>query len=207
MEKDYYKILNVGKKAGQEEIKNAYRRFAFKYHPDKNPGNEEKAGEMFKDVQEAYYVIGDKKRRAQYDSFREGGASSRGGFADFAGFDFEDILRRAGTRTGKGGPFGDFGFDFSGGEDGIYTEYRYAPHKDIHAERDGYETETSASLGIPRELALTGGEAVFGYNGDKITLKIAPRTKNGQRMRLKKRGRRCPCCGHREDLIIRLDIR
>lgn len=63
-EKDYYKILGVDKNATKDEIKKAYRKLAKEYHPDKNPGNEEK----FKEVSEAYEVLSDDKKRAEYDN-------------------------------------------------------------------------------------------------------------------------------------------
>jgi len=66
MSKDYYKILNVERNSNEEEIKSAYRKLALKYHPDKNPGNNE-AVEKFKEISEAYSVIGDKDKRKQYD--------------------------------------------------------------------------------------------------------------------------------------------
>lgn len=86
--KDYYDILGVKKDASQEEIKKAYRRLARKYHPDLNPGNKS-AEQKFKEINEAYEVIGDPKKRAEYDQFGrvppfEGGE----GFEWFRPFDF-----------------------------------------------------------------------------------------------------------------------
>ena len=66
--KDYYQILGVRKSASADEIKKAYRNLAFKYHPDRNEGNKE-AEEKFKLVTEAYEVLGDEKKRADYDRF------------------------------------------------------------------------------------------------------------------------------------------
>lgn len=64
--KDYYKILGVDKKASQADIKKAYRALAKKYHPDKNKGDKA-AEEKFKDISEAYEVVGDEEKRKQYD--------------------------------------------------------------------------------------------------------------------------------------------
>ena len=66
--KDYYKILGVSENASERDIKSAYRRLAFRYHPDTNPGNEKEAEAKFKKINEAYCVLGDKVRRRQYDA-------------------------------------------------------------------------------------------------------------------------------------------
>lgn len=88
--KDYYKILGVEKNASEEEIKKAFRKLAHAHHPDKSGGNEAK----FKEASEAYAVLSDKKKRAQYDTFGQAGPNA-GGFQ--GGFNPQD-----------------FGFDFSG---------------------------------------------------------------------------------------------
>ena len=71
--KDYYKILGVPENASQAEIKKAFRKLAFQHHPDTNPGNEQAAAERFKEINEAYGVLGDENRRRQYDLARKGG--------------------------------------------------------------------------------------------------------------------------------------
>ncbi len=70
--KDYYKILGVPENASQAEIKKAFRKLAFQHHPDTNPGNEHEAAERFKEINEAYGVLGDENRRRQYDLARQG---------------------------------------------------------------------------------------------------------------------------------------
>lgn len=121
MGKDYYKILSVESNAPQEEIKKAYRRLAHKHHPDKQGGNEAR----FKEINEAYYVLGEEKRRREYDRYGQvfsgqGGPSSEAG----AGFDFESVWRNfnAGASGGTAGDFSDIFsdiFGFAGGRSGM----------------------------------------------------------------------------------------
>ncbi|MBF0274495.1 MAG: DnaJ domain-containing protein [Nitrospinae bacterium] len=96
--KDYYKTLGVRKDATQDEIKKVYREAAKKYHPDKNTGNSY-AEKKFKEISEAYAVIGDKKKRSEYDTFGSmgfGSSNVRWSSSDsngFGGFDFNDIFK------------------------------------------------------------------------------------------------------------------
>src|SRR2546422_3236349 len=77
MPRDYYDVLGVKRDASEEEIKRAYRNLARKYHPDRNPGDKQ-AETHFKEVQDAYDILSDKNKRAQYDQF--GFAGPDGGF-------------------------------------------------------------------------------------------------------------------------------
>ncbi|HZS46701.1 MAG TPA: molecular chaperone DnaJ [Blastocatellia bacterium] len=102
--RDYYEILGVGRTCTDGELKSAYRKLAVKYHPDKNPGDQE-AEERFKEAAEAYSVLSNAEQRAKYDRFGHagvGGAAAAG--AGFGGFsNFEDIL---GDLFGFGDLFG-----------------------------------------------------------------------------------------------------
>lgn len=83
MAKDYYETLGVGRNASADEIKSAYRKLAKKYHPDlnKEPGAEQK----FKDVNEAYNILGDENKRSQYDQFGEAAFNDGGAARGFLG--------------------------------------------------------------------------------------------------------------------------
>ncbi|MEW5901038.1 MAG: molecular chaperone DnaJ [Acidobacteriota bacterium] len=105
--RDYYEVLGVRRNAPPEEIKQAYRQAALKYHPDRNPGNKE-AENIFKEAAEAYSVLSDPEKRSTYDRFGHEGLRGEG-FTGFSGFDasifgdFEDIL---GSFFGFGDLFG-----------------------------------------------------------------------------------------------------
>lgn len=89
--RDYYEVLEVSKNAGEDEIKKAYRKMALKYHPDRNKGNEE-AEAKFKEATEAYEVLRDPQKRAQYDKFGHEGVGGFEGFGRGAYTDFSDIF-------------------------------------------------------------------------------------------------------------------
>jgi len=106
MKRDYYEILGVARSASEDEIKKAYRKLALKYHPDKNPDSRAEAEERFKEISEAYQILCDPQRRAQYDRFGHAAFQQGGGFDFAAGFD--DILGDLfgdffGTGRGRGG--------------------------------------------------------------------------------------------------------
>jgi len=93
--KDYYRILGVPDNASEEDIKRAFRKLAFQCHPDKNPGNEKQAEEKFKEINEAYGVLGDKDKRRQYDLARKGQFVGAGYGTGYRGFEYsqQDIFR------------------------------------------------------------------------------------------------------------------
>ena len=98
--KDYYSILGVGKDASEEDIQKAFRELAHKYHPDKKDGDVNK----FKEVNEAYQVLSNQQKRAQYDAGFGPGINGNAGFRGFEGFDFGDID----FNFSGGGGFADF---------------------------------------------------------------------------------------------------
>ncbi len=182
--KDYYKILGVSKDTPAAEITKAYRRLAKKYHPDRNP-NDKTAEDKFKEVQEAYDVLGNATKKQQYDQMREGafagfGPGGFGGFGTGAGqgaqhFRFEDLSG-----------FGDLGDLFSslfgGGGRGPHARGGgfYGPMKgeDAHAE-----------IEIPFEQAISGGKTSFRVNTEEECSRCG-----GSGMEPSSNAKTCPSC-------------
>ena len=117
MAKNYYEILGVPKTASEADIKTAFRKLPQKYHPDKKGGDETK----FKEVSEAYAVLSDKKKRAEYDTYGKTFAGGGQGAGGFGGFDFRDFQNAGFGQSGQAFEFdlGDiFGEFFRGGRAG-----------------------------------------------------------------------------------------
>lgn len=142
--KDYYQILGVARNATTDDVKKAFRKLAHKYHPDKSSGNAEK----FKEASEAYSVLSDEKKRAEYDSygrtFSGGGQNAQGG-PDFGGFDFSSMGGEGFQDFDLGDIFGEF---FGGG-----TRERVPRGRDISVDIELPFSE--GVFGTERRILLT----------------------------------------------------
>ena len=148
MSKDYYKILGVDKGASAEEIKKSFRKLAHQHHPDKTGGDEAK----FKEINEAYQVLGDNDKRQKYDQFGSD-FESQGGFGGGAGW--EDFMRQA---RGGGGNFGDFQFNFGGFDMGDLFGFGGGRQQQSAGQDIQVDVELSfkdAAFGIEKEINLT----------------------------------------------------
>jgi curved DNA-binding protein len=187
--KDYYQVLGLKKGASSQEIKKAYRKLAIKYHPDKNPGNKE-AEEKFKEINEAYAVLSDSQKKAQYDQFGSTDFHRRFSQEDiFRGFDVGDTFKDMGFGTDDifSRIFGAGGFQqgpsFRGrkrrGEDftmDVHVSFREAAHgveKRVAFMRDGVREELSVKVpagisdGAKLRVAGKGGKGTGdGPSGD-----------------------------------------
>ncbi|MBU1086918.1 MAG: DnaJ domain-containing protein [Candidatus Omnitrophica bacterium] len=220
--KDYYLIMGVSENAASGEIKSAYRKLALKYHPDTCQGNKKKeCEEKFKEISAAYYVLGDEKRKKEYDDYRKGQYAFKSGpeagdFASQSGFDFEDLIRHfhnSGTRsnrqqekTNRYFSFDDLSDIFQGinlghqsQRSGNHNVYQFND-PDRQQKQD---TDIIAEINIPQNIAQRGGEVKIKLSDSRtINLKIAANTKNGQKLRLKGMGKMCHTCDHKGDLIV-----
>ena len=142
--RDYYEVLEVDKSASDADIKKAYRKLAKQYHPDMNPGNKE-AEAKFKEANEAYEVLSDSQKRAQYDQFGHAGFEQggfggfEGGFGDFGGFGdiFETIFGGSG---------------FGGGRTSSRT--RNGPQKGADLKSSADISFEEAAFGVEKELSI-----------------------------------------------------
>lgn len=200
--RDYYEVLGVGKSASKDDIKQAYRKLAMKFHPDMNKDNPKAAEEKFKEISEAYEVLIDDDKRARYDQYGHEGVSSSFGAG---GFDWSNFTHYGDISDIFGGT-GGFGF---GG--GIFDELfgRRSQRGPQEGRSLRYDIEVSiedAAKGIEREMRVPhtvtcdtcGGEGA--KPGD---FKTCPTCKGaGQVQRGQKRGytsfvtiTNCPTCG------------
>lgn len=145
--RDYYEVLGLQKGASDDEIKRAFRKMAMKYHPDKNPGDKE-AEEHFKEVNEAYSVLGDPDKKSKYDRFGHAGVDPNAGFGGagggFEGFGgFEDIFDMFG---------GMFGGNRGGGG---FQQRRNGPMKGRDLQHSMTITFEEAAFGVKKDVRLT----------------------------------------------------
>lgn len=158
MTKNYYDILGVDKKASKDDIKKAFRKLAHQYHPDKKGGDSEK----FKEVNEAYTVLSDDQKRAQYDMYGQTFASGNGNpGAGFSGNwqDFAENMRSAGFDF----DFGNSGFDAEGFDLGsIFGDFF-----------GGQRTKTKRGRDISIDIELSFEDAIFGAERNILLNKIS----------------------------------
>ena len=193
--RDYYQTLGVPKTAGADELKSAFRKLARKFHPD-TAKNKKEAEEKFKEINEAYEVLGDPEKRKQYDEYGagwqqaggpppgwgqsgggfRGGRARPGGGVEFEGTGFSDFFEQmfGGARRGGGrGGFGGFG------------GYEEPPQKGEDVEADIMVTLEEAFHGSTRQISFRRGES---GKIETYTVKIPKGIREGQKIRLAGQG-------------------
>jgi curved DNA-binding protein len=211
--KDYYRILGVDKKASEKDIKQAYRRLARKYHPDVNPGDK-KTQETFKEINEAYEVLGDADKRKKYDQL---GASwhewqRRGGRPQ----DFDWSQWAAGPHGG--GPYvrygtmedledllGDLG-GFSEFFASLFGDLNRGPGTRTHRSGARYAQDLEQSVEITLEEAFHGTTRVLEKEGRRLEVKIPPGVDTGSRVRIAGEGMPGPGGKAGGDLYLKVQV-
>jgi curved DNA-binding protein len=219
--KDYYKILGVPRNASEQDIKKAYRKLAMQYHPDRNSGKEEWANEKFKEINEAYGVLGDPEKRGQYDRFGTVGdigdifrsRSTQSTFEDVMsdfggaglGYDFLDGIfgdflngRNFTFRTFRTGPGGQARVEFNVPEGRSIEEIFGRPQRPP-ARNVNYE------ISITKEQAKKGLEKDLKRKGKKLRVKIPAGIKSGGKVKL--RNARMITDGQPGDILIKIKVK
>ncbi|MFQ5329612.1 MAG: DnaJ C-terminal domain-containing protein [Thermodesulfobacteriota bacterium] len=203
---DYYSILGIKKDATEGAIKKAYRKFALKYHPDKNP-DDKVAEERFKEISEAYAVLSDKEKRKKYDMFGSERFHQQYSQEDiFRGFDIGDLFKDFGGGGGNDvfsnlfggqgrGGFGGFGGSCGGGGRG-------RPQKG---------SDVNANITIPFHDAAFGGERKVSLRRPDgtildVTVKIPPGIDTGKKLRVPGKGAPGPGGRSPGDLYLNISV-
>ncbi len=191
---DYYEILQIERDSSGEEIKRSYKRLAFEFHPDRNPGNPE-AEEKFKKISEAYQVLSDPNKRARYDSF--GHISAEGiftdvdfesGFGDIFGNLFEEVFNAGGAEKARRGRDLKYSLDLTFDEsiDGCEKELR-VPRRETCRDCSG----SGAARGGEVVCPSCGGRGELRYSQGLFAIKRACPTCGGTGKRITKACTRC----------------
>jgi len=167
--KDYYKILGVDEKADSGQIKASYRKLAKKYHPDTNAGNKQ-AEERFKEISEAYDVIGNAEKRQKYDQMKRFGGTGNHGM-NFSGFDFGGFSgARQGFNRSPGSNFSFNGSSMFGNLGGIFSQILNMgqPGCSRQQRQPPRGVDIKVNLAISFELSITGGKTSFSVKKEKV---------------------------------------
>ena len=209
-DKDFYKTLGVSKDVSAAELKKTYRKLARKYHPDSNP-NDAKAEAKFKEISEAYSVLSDAEQRKEYDAIRAMGGGARftaggqpGGFEDVFGgvFNQGGGGRYTFQQGGPGGGFEDiFGGMFGGGG-------RFGQSSGGYRGFGGPQKGQDVAAGVTLDFvtATKGDQITLQIDGKPVKVKIPAGVADGQKVRLRGKGRPSADGGEPGDLVIDVKV-
>lgn len=215
--KDYYATIGVSKTATADQIKQAFRKLARKYHPDVNPGDKT-AEAKFKEINEAYEVLSDADKRRKYDQFGQywnradaAGWPPGAGGVDFSGFDFSqygsfdefinELLGRFGGSTpGAGRTYSSYR---AGNPSGFGGYNDFSGYRDTSA--PGQDLESTIALSLSE--AFNGVQKRLNLGNETITVRIPAGAKPGSRIRIKEKGQINPASRRRGDLYLVVDVK
>jgi molecular chaperone DnaJ len=211
-DKDFYKVLGVEKDVSEADLKKTYRKLARKYHPDSNPGDA-KAEATFKEISEAYAVLNDAEQRAEYDQIRAmGSGSARFAAGGQGAGGFEDVFSmfqqgRGGPRAQSAGNFEDF---FANFEPAGFGSGRFGQptggYRGFGGPQRGADVTARTTVDF---VTATKGETITlqGEDGKPFKVKIPAGVADGQKIRLRGRGRPSPDGGEAGDVVVQVTVR
>jgi molecular chaperone DnaJ len=210
-DKDFYKTLGVDKDVSEADLKKTYRKLARKYHPDSNPGDA-KAESTFKEISEAYAVLSDAEQRAEYDQIRAMGSGARFSAGGGGNAGFEDVFSmfgqgRGGPRTQTAGNFDDFfaNFEPAGFGSGRFGQTS-GGYRGFGGPQRGADVTARTTVDF---VTATKGETITlaGEDGKPFKVKIPAGVSDGQKIRLRGRGRPSPDGGENGDIVVQVAVR
>jgi molecular chaperone DnaJ len=217
-DKDFYKVLGVSKDVSEADLKKTYRKLARTHHPDSNQGDAA-AEAKFKEISEAYSVLSDPEQRKEYDQIRAMGSGARFTAGGQGAGGFEDVFSMFGQ--GAGGR-GNVRFDTSNGDyDDIFSMFEQARGGGFGSGRFGQPTGGYRGYGGPTRgvdvtarttidfVTATKGETITlqGEDGKPFKVKIPAGVADGQKIRLRGRGRPSPDGGEAGDIVVSVTVR
>jgi len=211
-DKDFYKTLGVSKDVSDADLKKTYRKLARKYHPDSNQGDE-KAEAKFKEVSEAYSVLSDAEQRKEYDEIRAMGSGARFTAGGAGAGGFEDVFSRFGQQ-GRGqqqaADFEDIFAMFNQGQGGSFGSGRFGQtsggYRGFGGPQKGADVTARTTLDFATAVQ---GETISlqGDDGKPFKVKIPAGVADGQKIRLRGRGRPSPDGGENGDVVVQIAVR
>ncbi|OAN39021.1 DnaJ C-terminal domain-containing protein [Microbacterium sp. H83] len=210
-DKDFYKTLGVSKDVSDADLKKTYRKLARTYHPDSNQGDE-KAEAKFKEISEAYSVLSDAEQRKEYDEIRAMGSGARFTAGGQSGGGFEDVFSRFGQqgRGQQSADFEDIFAMFNQGQGGSFGSGRFGQpsggFRGFGGPQKGADVTARTTLDFATAVQ---GETITlqGEDGKPFKVKIPAGVADGQKIRLRGRGRPSPDGGESGDIVVQIAVR
>jgi len=220
MAKDYYGILGLPRNASDAEIKKAYRKLAMQYHPDRNPGKEKWANEKFKEINEAYGVLGDPQKRKQYDQFGTVGEIGDVFSSPFTQTTFEEMMKDFGVAGLRFDFLDDIFGDFLNGRGSSFSfrsfsgrpagvRFQIWPGPEINLDEIFGQARRTQDvryeLAISQQEALQGVRKVLKRRGKRLEVKIPAVVRTGSVVGL--RNARQISDGSLGDILIKVIVK
>ncbi|MBT2496326.1 MULTISPECIES: DnaJ C-terminal domain-containing protein [Microbacterium] len=209
-DKDFYKTLGVSKDVSDADLKKTYRKLARKYHPDSNQGDA-KAEAKFKEVSEAYSVLSDAEQRKEYDEIRAMGSGARFTASGQGAGGFEDVFSRYGQQgRGQTADFEDIFAMFNQGQGASFGNGRFGQtsggYRGFGGPQRGADVTARTTLDF---VTAVQGETISlqGEDGKPFKVKIPAGVADGQKIRLRGRGRPSPDGGESGDIVVQIAVR